>query len=396
MIGVAFIAPTVFFLLGCLFLVWPVRKIKFLRYLLLVFSVIASYKTLFFLAIGGSVMAPNLPLEIQLYYGMLQNSYFAMIVLSVLGGTGLVLLRRICHKKIISIWLFTILVTLGGVYFGVQASLNAIAPPLTTTYDIYSPKFSKLPKNYKIAHLSDLHMGINITSQMIEHIVKTTNELTPDLIVITGDLVDGSPEKLKSQVALLRELKANDGVFIINGNHEYYSDANAWSTVWNDYGLRLLNNESVTLQRDSTPFLVVAGLADKQAIKTNLDAPNLAQAIHDIDADLPVVLLAHRPQEFPKYAKYIDLMLSGHTHGGMVIGLDKLVAFLNGGYVNGLYTCNESKLIVSRGTYLWGGFLARWGIPGEIGLITLHGSSNNAEANTLDSEQAKIQQSMSK
>lgn len=379
MLGVAALAPTVFFLLGFLFLVWPVRKNKTLRYLMLLLAVIASYKTLFFLVFGGSVMAPDLPAWLQLWYGILQNTYFFMLGLAVTLGPILLIGRRVAKARILSTGAFMSIIAVLGAVLGVTAGLNAVAAPKVDTYRLTAPKFAQMPEGYRIVQLSDLHMGINITPQMIKQIVQMTNAQKPDLVVITGDLVDGMPEKLRSDVSLLADLKAKDGVYIINGNHEYYASASAWEEVWGDYGLNLLNNKNVILKRDGVPFLAVAGLADKQAIKVGNEAPNLAKALKGIPSDLPIVLLEHRPENFKTNASKVDLMLSGHTHGGMVWGLDYLVAFLNGGYVSGLYHEGTSSLIVSRGTYLWGGFLARLGTTGEIGVITFSQPKNSKD-----------------
>lgn len=98
MLGVAALAPTVFFLFGFLFLVWPVRKNKTLRYLMLLLAVIASYKTLFFLVFGGSVMAPDLPAWLQLWYGILQNTYFFMLGLAIALGPILWIGRRVIGR----------------------------------------------------------------------------------------------------------------------------------------------------------------------------------------------------------------------------------------------------------------------------------------------------------
>ena len=102
------------------------------------------------------------------------------------------------------------------------------------------------------------------------------------------------------------------------------------------------------------------------------EGPDIHKALEGSDKALPVVLMVHRPERFYEYAKEgVDLMLSGHTHGGMLPVLKQIVAFFNNGLVSGLYLDGESKLIVSNGTFTWGGFCARINTPSEVVVIDL-------------------------
>jgi uncharacterized protein len=136
-------------------------------------------------------------------------------------------------------------------------------------------------------------------------------------------------------------------------------------------GMRVLENDHAVLERDGGR-LVLAGVTDLSARRTGHPAPDLAAAIKDAPKDVPVILLDHQPRDAPRAAALgIALQLSGHTHGGMVVGLDRLTARANNGYVSGQYEIDGMTLYVNNGTALWPGFALRLGRPSELTRITL-------------------------
>ncbi|MCC8193929.1 MAG: metallophosphoesterase, partial [Deltaproteobacteria bacterium] len=172
-------------------------------------------------------------------------------------------------------------------------------------------------------------------------------------------------------VAALRVLRARDGVFACDGNHEYYSGHAAWMRAFKALGLPLLHNAH-TVVRIKGKQLVLAGVNDPAADRFGMEGPDLEKALAGAPAEAPVILLAHQP----RYARFnaergVDLQLSGHTHGGQMIGFDRIVASHNEGFVRGLYTVGSMKLYVCPGAGLWTGFPVRIGVPAEIARIVL-------------------------
>jgi len=219
-----------------------------------------------------------------------------------------------------------------------------------------------------IAQLTDVHVGPTIGRDFIEHIVARTNALNPDVIVITGDLVDGDVEVLREHTAPLGELRATHGVFFVTGNHEYYSGADAWIAELTRLGIRVLRNERVEL-RKGDDAIDLAGVDDWSA-RGRGHGHDLGRALAGRDTTRECVLLAHQPKSIVEAAKLgVGLQLSGHTHGGQIFPWNFLVR-LQQPYVAGLHRHDETYIYVSRGTGYWGPPM-RVGIPAEIAHLTL-------------------------
>ena len=179
-------------------------------------------------------------------------------------------------------------------------------------------------------------------------------------------------------MAPLAGLEARDGVFVSPGNHEYYFEYGVWWGAYADLGLSLLANEHTVVERGGAP-LVVAGLTDLAAPRFGLPGPDIDAALDGAPEGAPVVLLNHQPRQARRMAaRGVDLQLSGHTHGGMVRGLDALIARFNEGFVSGLYDVDGMHLYVSNGTALWPGFALRLGVPSELTRITLRSANASA------------------
>jgi uncharacterized protein len=221
-----------------------------------------------------------------------------------------------------------------------------------------------------IAQLTDVHVGPTIGRDFIEKIVARTNALKPDVIVITGDLVDGDVETLREHTAPLAKLSAPLGVYFVTGNHEYYSGADAWLEELVRLGIRPLRNERVELRRGDD-VIDLAGVDDwtsKQFGRGH--GHDLERAMKGRDPQREVVLLAHQPKSIVEAAKLgVGLQLSGHTHGGQIFPWNFFVR-LQQPYVAGLHQHGDAFIYVSRGTGYWGPPM-RVGIPAEIAHLTL-------------------------
>lgn len=222
---------------------------------------------------------------------------------------------------------------------------------------------------FTIAQLTDVHVGPTIKRAFIERVVARTNGTKPDAIVITGDLIDGRVAALEHDVAPLADLRARHGVFYVTGNHEYYSGAPEWVRHVEKLGMTALLNRHVSLVHDGET-LVMAGVADETAgmfIPDHACSP--ARAL-DGAPDAPVVLLAHQPRSVKRIAnERVDVMLSGHTHGGQFWPWTLLVP-LQQPYVAGLVKHRSTWVYTSRGTGYWGPPL-RLLAPSEIALVRL-------------------------
>ncbi|MBX3276216.1 MAG: metallophosphoesterase [Sandaracinaceae bacterium] len=220
----------------------------------------------------------------------------------------------------------------------------------------------------RIVQLTDIHVGPMIGNGFMRELVDRTNALSPDVVAITGDLVDGSVADLAEHVAPLGELRARHGVYFCTGNHEYYSGADAWIAHLRSLGITVLENERVTVEHEGAA-LALAGVSDWTSDQFG-GGHDLAKALEGKRPETPVVLLAHQPKHIDDAAAHgVTLQLSGHTHGGQIFPFNYLVR-LQQPYVAGLHDHRGTKLYVSSGTGYWGPPM-RLAIPAEITELTL-------------------------
>ena len=229
---------------------------------------------------------------------------------------------------------------------------------------------AKLParaEGYTIVQLTDIHIGPTLGARFAREVVAKVNALAPDLIVLTGDLIDGRLADLRSHFAPFGGLRARDGVFAVTGNHEYYWDVDAWLGELAQLGIRVLRNEHVAIAAGFALAGVDDSTSAKMAVGHGEDVPG---AVAGCDPARPVVLLAHHPSTIPRaVAAGCDLQLSGHTHGGQMLPLGWLSRLFEP-HVAGLARFGATWLYVSEGTGYWGPPL-RVGTSCEIALITL-------------------------
>ena len=250
-----------------------------------------------------------------------------------------------------------------GVYDGVR-----LPDVVKVTLD-----FPDLPPSfdgYRIAHLSDLHISAAARADRTAGVVRLVNECKPDLIAITGDFVDGSVDRRSVDVAPLADLRAPDGVVGCTGNHEYYSGWSVWRDIFRGLGVRVLENERRLVRRGAETLAI---LGENDPVSHDSD---ILRAASMVPYGAFRILLTHRPTRLAEHAAYrVRLQLSGHTHGGAVIGLDRFVARANEGHVRGIYREHGLTLYVNSGTGQWAGFPTRLGVPPEITLLTLKRST---------------------
>ncbi len=267
-----------------------------------------------------------------------------------------------------------------GVRYGIAALASLLAavgvhaavrvPPLKDV----SVDICGLPTRfdgYRVLQLSDLHVSRLFPATWTRKMVDRSNALGVDLIVVTGDFIDGTLAARRADVEPLRDLSAPDGVYAIPGNHEYFFGYREWMKHLAGMGLRMLLNEHAILARGQDR-MILAGVTDVTAVGKGEPGPDLDAALAGAPAGVPILLLDHQPRKAREAAaRGVSLQLSGHTHGGMVRGLDRLVARGNGGFVSGRYDVDRMTLYVNNGTALWPGFALRLGRPPELTRITL-------------------------
>ena len=318
---------------------------------------------------------PEFPLPLHAIWSLLQCSLLALALLGAITDIFR-LIRRLLRRNAPAaarpgLPPVLLLISLLLAALGTHAALRV--PPVTPV-KIVVPGLPAAWDGLTVAQLSDVHASKTFPGSWLAGVVDAVNATRPDLVVITGDLFDGTPRQRYDDLLPLRRLRAPLGVYACPGNHEYYSGLTAWRERFPSLGILLLENDHVLLRRNGAA-LILAGLTDDVAERFGLPRPDVRQALGSTEASLPLILMAHRPHQVEQLKQLsrpgAALQLSGHTHGGQVFGLDLLVRRVNDGYLRGLYEIGPVRLYISTGTALWSGFPLRLGVPSEIPLITL-------------------------
>jgi predicted MPP superfamily phosphohydrolase len=221
---------------------------------------------------------------------------------------------------------------------------------------------------YSIVQLSDLHVGRTIQRDFVEKLVAATNQLKPDLVVITGDLIDLSIERIKSDLAPLKDLHAP--VYFILGNHEYFHGVADNVAYVKTLGITPLLNTHVVIGEGVKQFNLI-GINDLSGARAGEYPPDIMAAYQGVDESKPCIVLAHQPKTITQLdAHRCDLMLSGHTHGGQIFPFGFLVMTAQP-YIAGLHMhAPHRHIFVSRGTGYWGPPI-RFLAPSEISQIVI-------------------------
>ncbi|MFC6065959.1 metallophosphoesterase [Streptomyces ochraceiscleroticus] len=252
-------------------------------------------------------------------------------------------------------------VALGTVGYGTHSMLSG---PKVKRLTVPLANLPRAAHGYRIAVVSDMHLGPVLGRGFAQHVVDTINRTQPDLIAVVGDLVDGNVADLGNAVEPLAQLRSRHGSYFVTGNHEYFVGAEQWVDKVRDLGLHPLENT-----RTELPGFDLAGVNDVTGADQG-QGPDFAKALGDRDRSRASVLLAHQPIVIDDAVRHgVGLQLSGHTHGGQLWPVN-YVAELANPTVEGLERYGDTQLYVSRGAGAWGPPV-RVGAPSDITIVEL-------------------------
>ena len=242
----------------------------------------------------------------------------------------------------------------------------------------------------RVVQISDIHCSPASRRDYVQGVVNRVNSLNPDIVCITGDLVDGEPKFREGDMAPLAELKARYGVYGCMGNHECYSGYHLWRPIFAGMGINMLDNTCVVIT-NGNDRLALGGVLDKTSLSYYQDGkrggkprdkdgrlrkrwpgPDVKAAFSNAPNDVCRILMQHRPADLAHNAKNgVKLQLSGHTHGAPVWGAGWLIGQMNEGHSEGLYQEHGLTLFVTPGAGQWVGFPLRMGVPSEVSELIL-------------------------
>lgn len=226
-------------------------------------------------------------------------------------------------------------------------------------------------EGFRIAQISDLHVGPTIGRRFAQTVVNRVNFLDADIVALTGDFTDGHVKDLKNDIAPIAELKSKYGVYYVTGNHEYYWDAVGWVEEFEKMGAKPLINKHEKLNVGGAE-IALGGVSDYSTRNYGaLHASSPKKAFDGVPESMTKILLAHQPNSYEEaYKAGVDLQLSGHTHAGQYFPFSLLIPFFQK-YYKGLNRHKDMWVYVNTGTGYWGPPM-RAGVPSEITLLTLH------------------------
>jgi uncharacterized protein len=263
-----------------------------------------------------------------------------------------------------------------GIVVGMVLVITAIIQgnrlPVIEDYKVSIPAYHYKQKGKVILALADLHIGTQRDLKWLELVIEKVNSNNPDLILLLGDNLEGHGTfDINSTVKVLRMFKAKLGVFAVLGNHFHYGKNNNLLKVYKDAEIGLLRNQTIEI----VPGLQLSGVDDltihyRNKRRHKITGDPVGQTLSTIKNDSFTIFMSHTPWEVERVAKYnINLMLSGHTHGGQIWPFDYMVK-TRYPFLEGHYKVKNMDLIVCRGTGLWGPPMRLFS-PGEIVHITL-------------------------
>lgn len=232
---------------------------------------------------------------------------------------------------------------------------------------IKTSRIPEKPGRFRIVQISDVHLGLIVRQDRLWKIIEKVREANPDLLVCTGDLVDGQINKLEGLAELLQNIQPPYGKFAVTGNHEYYAGLHQSLAFIKKAGFTILRGQSADIQG----IITLAGVDDPAGLQFNIH-PEVSETalLSGLDQAKFTILLKHRPLIAKDSPGLFDLQLSGHTHKGQIFPFNlvtKLYYPRHAGYLN---LISGSHLYTSRGSGTWGPPI-RFLSPPEVTVIDL-------------------------
>lgn len=227
--------------------------------------------------------------------------------------------------------------------------------------------FANELKGLRIVQLSDLHLTRSIEISYLETLVEKINELHPDFVFFTGDILQTFAFRLREHLRAFRVLRAP--AYYVTGNHDIVYGPKNLEKELQQNNIHSLDNRISLLYINDTPLQLV-GLSDRYSFVRGIRRP-IHELFSRLDENISTILLAHQPKDAEHIGQHrIDIQLSGHTHGGQIYPFSKLAKRFQP-YFEGLYTHGETLLYVSRGLGYWGAQI-RYKAPSEIPVFTIN------------------------
>lgn len=351
-------APCAIFIIELLLIKRLVKPSRRTLAWITLFGVVASYKFCAFRLLGGNEFNPELPFWLIVFWGWMESVIWVGLPVGIVAALYARVVRPFRRFAFPTAVAVSVVLASYGMWEGVRV-------PSVVEKEVEVEELPEEFDGYRIAHISDLHCSSAARRGKIAAIVERTNAAKPDLVAMTGDFVDGFPIPRRNDLEPLKDLRARDGVFACTGNHEKYFSVTKWEKYYRQWGVKMLRNAWAEVRRGDAA-LIVGGiddtiLGDRPALVYR-GAPRGCR-----------ILLQHRPMDCGRNDEYLDvrLQLSGHTHGGAMPILDRMVAYGNEDHVRGFYREGKLMLHVSPGTGQWAGFPLRFFNPPEITILKL-------------------------
>lgn len=297
------------------------------------------------------------------WMGLLFLLFTAVLAGEILGWGAI--LARLPPGVVRAVRVIPVVLALVGSVWAVR---NALADPLVHEIEVSVAGLDPAFDGYRLAHVTDTHLGPILGRPWMERLAARIDSARPDLVVHTGDLVDGPVERLADDVEPWGRLRGRDGALFVTGNHDVYSGARSWSAHVASLGVVVLRNSAFVVRRGASN-LVVGGIPDLQERGFGTGVPDPALAFRDVPEGARI-LLAHQPvQARDAQGLGVGLQLSGHTHGGQIWPFGFLVRLAQP-VVSGLGRVGDVPVFVSRGAGFWGPPLRLFSFP-EVPILVL-------------------------
>lgn len=360
------LVPCLICLYDILSMIFPLKFSWLIKIFLILLIISGPAKMLIMRMTPSGFTIPELTRNIALLLSAMFSFMITAAILLIVKDIAQVIWRLFLHAKFpahyasLTVLIIAAMSTVYGVYQGTRV-------PEVVTHDVKIPGLAKSFDGLRVAMIVDIHVGSVNRRDFVQNVVDATNALSPDVILIPGDFVDGHVKDRKFDLEPLKDLRAKFGVYAVTGNHEYYYDLYGWLETLTGFGIKFLHNEHAVISSGDSK-LVIAGALDPTSGNHNTE-----RALKDSPENTPVILMDHQPKFARENAKLgVALQVSGHTHGGQIPIVYEITRKLNGGFVRGWYDIDGMKLYVSPGTSQWDGFPMRLFDPSEISLFILH------------------------